>query len=260
MYDEKQDFIHHEREVAAFWNIAKIQDKCKNMTILDLGAGQGMHAGFLSKHFKTVYASDVINYSSLYGGEFMKLLGEKHIRNNYEYFMEKIHFVETDAMNLIYKNDFVDVVFSVNTFEHIPDTFKALEEIIRVTVREGLIYISFDPIWCADSGSHFYDYVSEPWEHLVNNNYEDKMLSCGATPDQVNEYKVAMNRKRPDEHKKIFDYFIKNGYVSLEYFNLWKGTINPNSCNHKNFKKARDIGYSTDELLTRGMCYLLRKN
>ena len=259
MYDEKSDFIHHEREIKTFFEITHLKDKCNNMTILDIGAGLGMHCGFLAKYFNFVYASDIINYSYLYNGEFLKLLNEKHIRNNQFYDLHKIAFIETDAMNMLYKDCMFDVVLSINTFEHIPDTYKAMEEIIRVTADEGYIYITFDPIWTADSGSHFYHLIPEPWEHLVNEKFEQRILSVGGTMDQAREYRTAMNRRRLNEHRDVFQEFIEKGSVELLYSNSWKGVTDEKNNFHENFKKALQLNYTEEELLTRGLCYFLKK-
>src|SRR5882724_8242136 len=155
MYDEASDFQHHRSEIDAV--IAVLHSSGvrlrSDMLVLDLGAGQGMHAGFLANLAGRVHCADIIDYSSLYGGEFLKLLKEKHERNGFECPLERVAFHQADAMDLHFRDAYFDAVLSINSFEHIPDPRKALRETIRVAKPGGFVFISADPIWTADTGS-----------------------------------------------------------------------------------------------------------
>ena len=262
-YNEKDDLIRHEREIKDFFQFLKsINVNIEpNMIVLDVGAGQGMHCCFLEKFFQEVYSSDIIYYTSLYDGEFFKLLKEKLIRNNFDIDLKKNHFIKSDAMDLIYKNNFFDMVVSFNAFEHISDPQTALDEMIRITKNNGHIFIQFDPIWTADTGSHFFHRVPKPWAHLVcsESEYITQMQKNNATDDEVNEYKVAMNRKQLAYFETIFNDVVESGKVEIIKWESWSGVTEEKHLAHPFLKECLDKGYSKTELLLRGMRLMLRK-
>lgn len=95
MYVEKDDFVEHEREYRSFRDCVERLglSLASDSTVLDLGGGQGMHAGFLSCDVRRVYCCDRINYIGLYDGEFLKLLAEEYARNGYPIDISRIAFV-----------------------------------------------------------------------------------------------------------------------------------------------------------------------
>ena len=263
MYDESTDFAHHAQEVQRYL------DCCRPLGVrpstdglcLDFGAGNGMHAGYLSAHFGQVWAADIIDYSSLYEGEFLKLIREKHARNAAPFVTDRIRFVNTDGMDLIFRDGMFDSVVSFNVFEHVPDPVRALNEILRVLKPCGHAYITFDPIWTCDTGSHYSHLVTEPWAHLLlsDDAYCSKLKALGASDAQCNEYRYAMNRVRLAQHLAAFASVVKEGRARQLSHHHWSGTEKPGSVDHANFAAARALGYSKEELLTRGLCYVLAK-
>ena len=263
MYTESSDFAHHHQEVQTYF------DYCQNLNLqtsedmvcLDFGAGTGMHAGYLSERFSQVWAADIIDYSSLYDGEFLKLVREKHQRNAAPFMQERIRFVNTDGMDLIFRDEMFDSVVSFNVFEHIPDPDLALNEIIRVLKPGGHAYITFDPIWTCDTGSHFSHLVTEPWAHLVLTDHEycETLRKKGATDEQCNEYRYAMNRVRLERHRQTFTSAFRLGTALELNHMLWSGPSKPDTPSHANFSHALSLGYSEEELLARGLRYVIRK-
>jgi ubiquinone/menaquinone biosynthesis C-methylase UbiE len=263
MYDEASDFLLHKKEVddcIAILTHAKVP-LAPVRSVLDIGAGQGMHAGFLSTIFERVHCADVIDYSSLYGGEFLKLLDEKHRRNGYSFALNKISFNQTDATALLYRDSFFDLVISINAFEHIRDPGLALEEAVRVTKPGGHIFISLDPIWTADTGNHFFHRVSEPWAHLL---YPDelfvaRMLANGASEPETMEYQTAMNRLRAADYQRIVDLSLIRGEVKLLYSGSWSGVVAESHASHPNLRELKDRGYSAEELFLRGLRWVFQR-
>jgi len=264
MYDEKEDFHLHQQEcntIFDIFNYYNIQVD-PNMIVLDLCAGLGMHGGILSSKFKKIYCSDIINYSTLYDGEFIKLLNEKHKRNNIEIAINKMAFIENDAMDMIYKDQFFDMSICINGFEHIPDPRRALFELGRVTKNGGYIYITFDPIWTADSGSHFYHRVNEPWAHLAlsRDQYIARMLANGSNEHEVDEFKNALNRWRLWQFKTIFHEITQFFDLETIDFSTWSGVVDDRHYNHPNLDYLLSNGYSREELLLRGIRCVMRKH
>jgi SAM-dependent methyltransferase len=61
---------------------------------------------------------------------------------------------DTDAAALPFDDASFDHVFSVATFEHVPDLPRVLAEAHRVLAPGGLLYTNFGPIWSAGKGHH----------------------------------------------------------------------------------------------------------
>ena len=263
MYDEKEDFLHHKSEIDAMVSVLDTVGVrlSRQMTVLDLGAGQGMHAGFLSALAGRVFCADLVDYSSLYNGEFLRLIDEKHQRNNVEFHRSRVAFHQTDAMDLIYRDSMFDCVVSVNSFEHIPDPGKALAEMIRVTKSGGYIYISTDPIWTADTGSHFFHRVAEPWAHLFDdeNVFAAKMLANGAPDNEVREFRGAMNRWRAKDYARVIDRSVADRQTKAIHRDSWSGVVDEAHRTHGNLQRLLTRGFTEEELLIRGLRWVLRK-
>ena len=84
------------------------------------GGGHGMHVWRLLHLCRKLVVADVVSYSALYEGRFLRLLAEKHERNNRAIDLSKVVFVESDAQNQMFRDGLFDLVVSFNTFEHVP--------------------------------------------------------------------------------------------------------------------------------------------
>ena len=260
---EKEEFIKHKKDIDDLFNIFKqagIKELNTHIKIIDIGAGLGMHAGFLSTISNDVTGVDIIDYNHLYNGEFPRLLMEKYEKNGFPINVNRIKFITSDAAALPFDNNSFDVCVSFDAFEHIEEPDKALSEIIRITKPGGYIYIKFDPIWTADTGNHFFHRVQEPWAHLILTDEEfiQKMTFGGATQFEINEYKHALNRKRLNYYLKFFDKIIQGGKVKVLYHDKWSGVVHEQHRKHSNLKYLLSKGFSEEELLMRGLRYVLQ--
>jgi ubiquinone/menaquinone biosynthesis C-methylase UbiE len=263
-YDEKADFAHHEGEVRVFFETLSAcgYEPIREHTVLDLGGGQGMHVGALTQRFGRVWCLDVVDYTMLYGGEFIKLLIEKHQRNGMPLAADRLTFVQGDATALLFRDNFFDAILCINAFEHIPDPGKALAEIIRVLRPGGLAYISFDPVWTCDTGSHFFQRFPEPWAHLVQPEatYIATMVANGAGEDEVRELRTAMNRWRIAQFRQVFDAARDSGSVEIVVSRSWSGLQEPSHARHANLRLLLSRGFTEEELMMRGLLYVVRKS
>lgn len=263
-YSEPKDFndkIHSIEIMDSRLKDLNIPFYWDNLTVLDLGGAGGIHAGLLARRSKIVYCADIVNCQSQYSGEFHRLLKEKFIRNGFDFSLDKIEFNTTSAMDLIYRGGFFDFICSFNAFEHIPDPQAALSEIARVLKPSGYVYLTFDPIWTADTGNHFPHRVIEPWAHLVLDEelFISEMKKNGASNWEFDEYRYAMNRVRLSRYKDIFHNQSK--LLNLQLVNLltWEGLTQESHREHENYKIALGMGYDSEELLTRGVEVVLKK-
>ena len=155
MYSGTEDFKEKKVAYSTMMTVARRYLDERNLNLaLEIGGSGGLLAGLLCNAGTRVICTDVVNVQVKYNGEFPKLLKEKFPRNDLD--LGKIEFHTMDAQHLIYGDEKFDFVFSLNALEHIPDLIKAINEVWRVLRPGGIFYASFDPIWTADSGSHFF--------------------------------------------------------------------------------------------------------
>jgi ubiquinone/menaquinone biosynthesis C-methylase UbiE len=263
MYDEAADFREHVEEIKRLdqaLELAGVKVDWRNARVCDIGGGGGTHAGLLACRACRVHCADLIDQNTRYDGQFVKLLAEKFGRYDLSLPIDRLEFNVSDAMDLIYRDGWFDFACSINSFEHIPDPARALREVARVLRSDAYAYISFDPLWTADTGSHFQHRVAEPWAHLVlsDDEFVARMLMNGADQWEVDDYRGAMNRRRLCDYDKLLRDGVASLGFDLVWHQRWTGVADPVHTSHGNFAVARR-SYSEEELLTRGMTSVLRK-
>jgi ubiquinone/menaquinone biosynthesis C-methylase UbiE len=263
MYDEAADFAEHRAQLesmdATLLECGVALD-WRSATVCDVGGGGGLRAAFLAARAKRAHCADLSDQQARYHGEFVKLLSEKMERHGHHLPIDRFEFNVADATRLIYRDDWFDFVCAVNAFEHIRNPESALREIARVLCPGAYAYVSFDPIWTADTGSHFQHRVADPWAHLVLGEAEFlvKMREGGAEAWEINDFRGAMNRLRLPVYEHLFR--VTAGEVGLDLIlcRSWSGVVNQRSLEHPNFVLALKV-YTREELMTRGMVAVLRK-
>ncbi|MHA6204601.1 class I SAM-dependent methyltransferase [Dyella soli] len=259
-YQEKDDIATHRQEYDRMLAAIGFKSGAQAFeSALDVGGGGAMHSAFLTRIAKRVICTDFIDQNARYGGEFIKLLREKFERNDEPFNARSLEFHAGDAMNLVYKNAAFDLVVSFNALEHIPDPSRAVAEIIRVLKPGGLAYLTFDPIWSCDTGSHFFHRVPTPWEHLLvpQDEYALRMREAGSNDEEVGDFLHAMNKVRLDTFRRIFKTGLSQ--VKVLSYQEWQGVADESHLRHPNFGAARALGYSEEDLMVRGICVVLRR-
>jgi SAM-dependent methyltransferase len=250
-YCESRDLAEHKDEVDKMLGMLAVANESLAPTawVLDVGGGAGMHSAMIASRVQKVICTDFSDQNARFGGEFVKLLHEKFARNGYDFPLVNFEFHTGDATNLIYKDSMFDLVVSFNAMEHIPDPGLAFSEMFRVVRPGGLIYLTFDPIWTCDSGSHFYHRVPRPWQHLLHSDdeYVDAIISAGGNAEEVDDFRHAMNRRRLSYYREMFDRWRDRAEFVLEYRE------------HENFARCIAANYSEEELMFRGMAKVIRK-
>ncbi|GHC93813.1 SAM-dependent methyltransferase [Nocardiopsis terrae] len=69
--------------------------------------------------------------------------------------------VQGSALDLPLRSGTVDVCFSSNVLEHVPDRVRMADEMVRVTRPGGLVYLSYT-LWLSPWGGH----ETSPWHYL----------------------------------------------------------------------------------------------
>jgi ubiquinone/menaquinone biosynthesis C-methylase UbiE len=256
-YDEAEDVLQHLEDIAAMdarLRGAGVNVKWADAVVLDLGAAGGIHAGVVAARVRRLHAADMQDQNVRWNGEFVKLLSEKFNRHGLDLPMSRIEFNVTDAQHLIYRDAWFDVVISINAFEHIQNPALALAEVGRVLKHGGVFYVSFDPLWTADTGSHFSHLVPEPWAHLIMSDaeYVTRMKAAGASTGEIEDFARAMNRWRLSQFKELFEDKAFGIGLNLVWTTSWKGVSKPENMKIEYFDELKKQ-YSEDDLLTRGL-------
>jgi ubiquinone/menaquinone biosynthesis C-methylase UbiE len=258
MYSEQDDF--KEKGVAYQRMMAELGHLDGSMAIgniklaLEVGGSGGLLAGIVSQNGPRVLCTDIVDVQSQYNGEFSRLLKEKFARNGYELDLGKIEFHTMNAHSLLYGDNKFDIVFSLNALEHIPDPILAIKEMWRVLKPGAMLYASFDPVWTADSGSHFIHYTQEPWLHLIldDDEYCSAMQRAGAAEWELDEYRCAMNRLPATFYMQEFKTILKNLFSKYSLTH-WSGCVRDENFYHENKTKAASLtGLTPQDLMVRG--------
>lgn len=262
-YTEEQDFAEKLAVLAdlSYW-LDQVIGASKVQRALEIGGAGGLLAGLFADRFGHTICTDVVDWDLKYEGEGMKLLHEKFMRNGYHLPIDRLKYIPADAQDIFFRDDWFDIVFSLNAFEHIPDPAKALREAIRVTRPGGMVYLRFDPVWTADSGSHFLHHIGAPWAHLLSNDSEvvDLMRANGASEEDITSYISDMNRLTARYYSDVLPIVIRELNCTLQFSTSWSGVVDNSFLNHPNLKKATaKLKLRPDDLLVRGFQFVIKK-
>jgi SAM-dependent methyltransferase len=228
---------------------------------LEVGGSGGLLGGIVSASTRRVICTDIVDTQVQHGGEFGKLLKEKFHRNGYDLDLGSVEFQVVDAQHLPYRDEHFDLVFSQNALEHIPDPLVAVREALRVLKHGGFFYATFDPVWTADSGSHFIELLGEPWLHLLLSDDEacSRMTANGAADWQLSSYRRDMNRLPAWYYRDSLPPLLRAS-ASRSEIDEWRGCIQAAHADHANRTlAARRLGCATEDLLIRGFRILAIK-
>jgi ubiquinone/menaquinone biosynthesis C-methylase UbiE len=262
-YDEVADFEEkraYTRDLTLY--LKPFAGEMGRWQALEIGGGGGVLAGILANHFAKIICTDLEDPVFTHGGRLHTLLEEKFERSGGHFPLDRVQFLAADAQNLPFKDALFDICYSQNTFEHVPDPEMALREAIRVTLPGGFIYLQFDPVWTADTGSHFQENIAEPWIHLLEDDDAllARMAASGASEHEQSELLGAMNRRPISYYREMFPRLIRQHRLEVLVHHEWAGTVQLDWTEHPNLgKAAAKLGLREDDLLVRGMRYLLRK-
>ncbi len=262
-YTEEQDFAEKDGVLSdiSHWLEQVLGTSLVN-SALEIGGSGGLLAGLFAERHGSTICTDIVDWDLKYGGEGIKLLREKFARNGRELAGDRLKYIPADAQNLMFRDHWFDVVYSLNAFEHIPDPVKALREAIRVTRPGGMIYLRFDPVWTADSGSHFLHRIGAPWAHLLlsDNKIAEIMDANGASPEEVASYRNDMNRLPVSYYRKAMPEVIAELGCTTVFSVDWSGTVDPGFILHENRSKAaRKLGLNDEDFLVRGFQFVIKK-
>lgn len=90
---------------------------------------------------------------------------------------DRIELLQNTPSTIPLPDQSVDVIYSIDTFEHLSSPFEISLECYRVLRPGGLFFIHFGP-WLGPDGSHLEDIITFPWPHVFFS--MDTLLSVAA--------------------------------------------------------------------------------
>jgi|SRR5215216_6010055 len=121
-------------------------------TVLDLGCNRGylLHSFLQHEKFDAIGA-DLVSYYL------------KDARRDYG---DIIKFVQTTPTTIPLPNSSIDVVYTIDTIEHLSQPKELFAEVYRVMKPGGVFLVHFNP-WLNPHGSHLEDIIAFPWPHVL---------------------------------------------------------------------------------------------
>jgi GT2 family glycosyltransferase/SAM-dependent methyltransferase len=119
-------------------------------TVLEAGCSDGLVCDIFS----------MSGASKVVGIDVMKTVGCGFNSDGIEY-----HVMDIASMSFPDKS--FDITYSIATFEHLANPYKALQEMLRVTKVGGHCYVQAGPLYHSPFGHHMFGYFQDyPWVHL----------------------------------------------------------------------------------------------
>jgi len=171
---------------------------------------------------------------------------------------KQVVFHSCDAEQLPLKDDLVDLVFSLNAFEHIRDPAKALAEVRRVLKPGGVAFVQFSPVYMADAGSHLWDQglLNVPWCVLLHSREEirDLVTQQGAQTHRIDEILDSLNGLPTRYYREMF----AACDMQVEMLEEIEGCAIPGATESEQYVRAA-AKFPKEDLLVLGFQALLRK-
>jgi SAM-dependent methyltransferase len=162
---------------------------------LDVGCGYGPGAYCLSKNGNCVVGVE-IDLDSI--KEALRYVTSE---------IERIDFIQNVAENLALEDETFDIVLMLDVLEHVKSPESALKESARVSKRNGLLYVEYNPYYSL-AGSHLYDYTFLPVQLLPDKLVRSYVIGKTWNPFNPKKFK---DKKEELAHKL----FVLDTYSNL---------------------------------------------
>jgi ubiquinone/menaquinone biosynthesis C-methylase UbiE len=229
--------------------------------VLELGCSRGyLLNSFLQEESFTAIGADI---------------DEEALSEARRHLGDRIEFVQSAPESVPLPDQSVDIVYSIDTIEHLSKPKEMLLDIYRVLRPGGLFLVHFHP-WYGPYGSHLEDIIPYPWPNVVFP--MDALLDAAAELYDSPDYQVACYYRDPQTGKKKPNPYLDRAkwaeflnHITLGQFNRLLKEL-PFRVVHKEklgfggktFAAARYLGWLSripgpDELFTKAAYYVLSK-
>lgn len=139
-------------DIPKYWDLFRPFTPFAGRRVIELGCSRGyLLAAFLELEPFSAIGVD-INAEALAAG-----------RETYD---PRITFVQSTATAIPLPESSADIVYTIDTIEHLSDPLAMLGECHRVLRPGGLMFVQFHP-WLGPYGAHLGDVLNFPWPHVL---------------------------------------------------------------------------------------------
>ena len=177
-------------------------------TVLDLGCNRGYMLHSFSQHESfTGIGAELVSYYL------------KDARRDYG---DQFQFIQTTPTTIPLPDSSVDVVYTIDTIEHLSKPRELFEEVYRVLRPGGAFLVHFNP-WLNPHGSHLDDIIPYPWAHVVFS--MDTLLAAAEklydSPhyDTACYYLDANGNKKPNPYRDREQWSTYLNFMTIRRFN-----------------------------------------
>lgn len=191
-------------------------DSCESNLILDIGCGDAPFLPTLNRYGKRIIGLDIA----------MNMIRRsKELINYTKYPLKKVLMLRADGQNLPLKNNSIDLVFCLETFEHINKPVELTNEIYRVLKNNGVLIYSLPieigfPLIVRQIISKFIKFQTDPYtfKELIKNGIFKKPLKRKSTEYHKNfDWRIV---QKLINKKFIQIKYIKSPFPSLYFLNV----------------------------------------
>ena len=121
-------------------------------TVVDLGCNRGylLHSFLQHENFEAI-GVDLVSY---------------YLKDAIRDYGEEIRFLQSTTTSIPLPDNSVDVVYTIDTMEHLSQPGKIMLDVFRVLRPGGVFLVHFNP-WLNPHGSHLDDIIPFPWAHVM---------------------------------------------------------------------------------------------
>ena len=178
----------------------------KGKTVLELGCNRGylLHSFLQHADFEAIGAD--IHYL-------------EEARRDYG---DHIKFVQSTPTSIPLPSGSVDVVYTIDTVEHLSKPKEIFRDVFRVLRPGGVFLVHFNP-WLNPHGHHLEDIITFPWPHAVFSmntllNVAEKLYDSPAYPASCYFIDAAGNKKpNPYKDRSMWNNYLN--FMTIKRFN-----------------------------------------
>ncbi|HET9525789.1 MAG TPA: class I SAM-dependent methyltransferase [Pyrinomonadaceae bacterium] len=205
---DKQYFAERVAETSHYRKLFAPHVSFEGKTVLDLGCNRGYLLHGLRQHAEfTGIGADLVHYYL------------KDARRDYG---DQFQFIQTTPTTIPLPDSSVDVVYTIDTVEHLSQPRELFVDVYRVMRPGGVFLVHFNP-WLNPHGSHLEDIITYPWPHVFFS--METLLAAAAKLYDSPRYETACyfldtnGNKKPNPYRDQEQWGTYLNFMTIRRFN-----------------------------------------